>query len=235
LYGTTAGGGTSGGGTAFSVTTSGETKVLHSFCIGADGCGPVAGLINVNGTLYGTTPRGGRYGVAHNGNDGTVFSITTAGNVKTLHNFGKGYDGYSPKASLINLNGTLYGTTAYGGAYGSGTVFTITTSGKYKILYSFGRSGSPCCDGENPWAALIDVDGTLYGTTAGGGALGVGTLFSVTTSGVEKVLHNFGDVGDGYGPYSALTNVGGTLYGTTECGGTNNSCIVGGTVFELTP
>ncbi|MGP8099561.1 MAG: choice-of-anchor tandem repeat GloVer-containing protein, partial [Candidatus Cybelea sp.] len=162
LYGTTAGGGASGAdGTAFSVTTSGKTKVLHSFCTGADGCGPVAGLIDVNGTLYGTTPRGGRYGVAHNGNDGTVFSITTTGKARTLHNFGKGYDGYSPKASLIDLTGTLYGTTAYGGTYGSGTVFSITTSGKYKIVYSFGRPGSPCCDGQNPWAGLINVNGTL--------------------------------------------------------------------------
>lgn len=236
LYGTTAGGGASGGGTAFSVTTSGETRVLHSFCTaGADGCGPVAGLIDVSGSLYGTTPRGGRYGVAHNGNDGTFFSITTTGKARTLHSFGKGYDGYSPKASLINVNGILYGTTAYGGAHGYGTVFSITTSGKYKILYSFGSSGSPCCDGQNPWAGLIDVNGTLYGTTAGGGALGVGTVFSVTTSGVEKVLHNFGNVGDGYGPYSALVDVNGTLYGTTECGGTYNSCIVGGTVFALRP
>jgi uncharacterized repeat protein (TIGR03803 family) len=235
LYGTTAGGGASEGGTAFSVTTSGKITVLHSFCIGADGCGPVTGLIDVNGTLYGTTPRGGRYGVAHNGNDGTVFSITTTGKVRTLHNFGKGYDGYSPKASLINLNGTLYGTTAYGGAYDAGTVFSITTSGKYKILYSFGRPGSPCCDGQNPWAGLINLNGTLYGTTAGGGALSVGTVFSVTTSGVEKVLHNFGYIEDGYGPYSALIAVNGTLYGTTECGGTYNSCIVGGTVFALRP
>ena len=136
---------------------------------------------------------------------------------------------------MINANGILYGTTAYGGAHGFGTVFSITTSGKYKILYSFGSSGSPCCDGQNPWAGLIDVNGTLYGTTAGGGTLGVGTVFSVTTSGVEEVLHNFGKVGDGYGPYSAVVNVNGTLYGTTECGGTYNSCIVGGTVFALRP
>jgi hypothetical protein len=60
-------------------------------------------------------------------------------------------------------------------------------------------------------------------------------VFSVTTSGVEKVLHNFGDVRDGYGPYSAVIDVNGTLYGTTECGGTYNSCIVGGTVFSLKP
>jgi uncharacterized repeat protein (TIGR03803 family) len=235
LYGTTASGGTSEGGTAFSATTSGKIKVLHSFCIGADGCGPVAGLIDVNGRLYGTTPRGGRYGVAHNGNDGTIFSITTTGKVRTLHNFGKGYDGYSPKASLLNVNGTLYGTTAYGGTHDSGTVFSITTKGKYKILYSFGRPGSPCCDGQNPWAGLINVNGTLYGTTAGGGALGVGTVFSVTASGVEKVLHNFGDSGDGYGPYDALIEVNGTLYGTTQCGGAYGSgCIIGGTVFAVT-
>jgi uncharacterized repeat protein (TIGR03803 family) len=137
---------------------------------------------------------------------------------------------------LLNVNGTLYGTTTYGGTYDSGTVFSITTKGKYKILYSFGRPGSPCCDGQNPWAGLINVNGALYGTTAGGGALGVGTVFSVTASGVEKVLHNFGDSGDGYGPYDALIEVNGTLYGTTQCGGAYGSgCIIGGTVFAVAP
>jgi hypothetical protein len=34
-----------------------------------------------------------------------------------LHSFGGGSDGQDPYANLIDVNGTLYGTTAMGGAY----------------------------------------------------------------------------------------------------------------------
>jgi uncharacterized repeat protein (TIGR03803 family) len=71
-------------------------------------------------------------------------------------------------------------------------------STNYRIVYSF--LGSP--DGGSPTARLIDVGGTLYGTTSQGGSykygacgtsnfFGCGTVFSVTTGGTEKVLHNF--------------------------------------------
>ena len=53
--------------------------------------------------------------------------------------------------------------------------------------------------------ASVDVGGTLYGTTSAGGALGGGTVFSITTNGVENVLHSFGAQGDGNAP------VGGSL------------------------
>src|SRR5579863_9883085 len=56
----------------------------------------------------------------------------------------KGYpnDGAYPDAGLINVNGTLYGTTSNGGASGNcsggcGTVFKITTSGRETVLHSF--------------------------------------------------------------------------------------------------
>jgi hypothetical protein len=44
-------------------------------------------------------------------------------------------------------------------------VFAVTISGKEKVLHSFGGSG----DGATPVAALINVKGTLYGTTLKGG------------------------------------------------------------------
>jgi len=44
------------------------------------------------------------------------------------------------------------------------------------VLYSFGSSG----DGALPRAGLINVKGTLYGTTEVGGASGYGTVFSVS-------------------------------------------------------
>jgi uncharacterized repeat protein (TIGR03803 family) len=223
LYGTTIyGGKTNGAGTVFRVTLSGGEKVLHSFnYAGLGGSQPLAGLINVNGTLYGTT----------SGNDdyygyGNVFSITTTGKYKVLHRFDS-TDGANPKAALLDVDGTLYGTTASGGEYDGGTVFSITTAGDERVLHSFGGSGGN--DGANPSATLIDVRGTLYGTTADGGNSGDGTVFSITTDGAEKVLHSFSG-SDGSKPVAALKNVQGVLYGTTEVGGSKNL----GTVFKIT-
>ncbi|HLY01034.1 MAG TPA: choice-of-anchor tandem repeat GloVer-containing protein [Candidatus Cybelea sp.] len=83
-------------------------------------------------------------------------------------------DGRYPEAGLINVNGTLYGTTIEGPNGGPGTVFSITTSGNETMLHDFpGYSG----DGAFPYAGLINVNGALYGTTAGGGANHAGTVF----------------------------------------------------------
>jgi uncharacterized repeat protein (TIGR03803 family) len=137
-------------------------------------------------------------------------------------------DGYIPVAGLLNVKGTLYGTTFLGGANNDGIVFSITPSGEETVLYSFkGGSG----DGENPYAGLLNVNGTLYGTTVSGGANGDGTVFKITTSGSETVLYSFkGGSGDGEDPYAGLLNVKGALYGTTQSGGASDD----GTVFKIT-
>jgi uncharacterized repeat protein (TIGR03803 family) len=230
-----------GRSTALRVTTAERTRarpgysVLYSFIGGSgDGGYPIGDLLNVNGTLYGTTAGQGAHGV------GTVFAITVSGKETVLYSFGtNSEDGTNPIAGLINVNGTLYGTTENGGSNGYGTVFAITMSGKETVLYSFGTSSE---DGTSPFAGLIDVNGTLYGTTVAGGvncrsgSSGCGTVFAITTSGKETVLHSFGGSGDGDGPVAALINVKGTLYGTTLdgpydfCG--ESGC---GTVFSITP
>ena len=99
---------------------------------------------------------------------------------ESLHSFGHGTDGKYPNfGDLLNVSGTLYGTTYYGGTHDDGTVFRITTAGTEHVLHSFGKG----TDGNGPYSAdLIDVDGTLYGTTDGGGAYdqasgGGGTVF----------------------------------------------------------
>jgi uncharacterized repeat protein (TIGR03803 family) len=232
LYGTTWNGGTNNDGTIFAVTGMGVETILYRFKGGKDGRKPAAGIINVNDTLYGTTSSGGA------GNDGTVFAITTFGNERVLHRFGSSGDGAEPYAGLLHVNGTLYGTTRSGGANGQGTVFAITTSGKETVLHSFGASG----DGANPLAELINAHGTLYGTTSSGGAYSCGsrgscgTVFSITTSGTEKVLHSFGQGADGGEPHASLIRVKDTLYGTTSQGGTSGGCggYGCGTVFSIT-
>jgi uncharacterized repeat protein (TIGR03803 family) len=207
--------------------------MLFSFDNG-DGASPLAGLLNVNGTLYGTTSTGGA-GTNCPDSDGcgTVFSVTAGGKERVLYKFLGGPDGAKPNGNLIDINGTLYGTTSYGGvcnnsSLGCGTVFSVTTGGKEKVLYRF--AGHP--DGESPTGRLINVNGTLYGTTSAGGNHNWGdrngTVFSVTIAGKERVLYSFGPK-DGIEP-SPLADVNGTLYGTMYLGGAANS----GTVFSVT-
>jgi len=212
---------------------------------------PRAPLIEVGGTLYGTTKNGGTFH-SHKmcrGGCGTVFSISTSGVVKVLHSFGNSQDGQYPEGGLVNVGGTLYGTTSAGGASGGGTVFSITMDGVENVLHSFGGKG----DGTDPIAgSLVELGGKLYGTTWSGGAFyssqtcphfgappGCGTIFSITTSGTEKVLHSFGNSDDGQHPWAGLVHIDSTLYGTTFFGGVQSRCIgdegIGcGTVFSIT-
>jgi uncharacterized repeat protein (TIGR03803 family) len=214
-----------------SAASAATETVVYSFRGGSDGDNPVASLINVNGTLYGTTKQGGGNGCGGFG-CGTVFSITQDGTEKVLYSFRGGSDGSFPSAGLLNVNGTLYGTTTYGGGtceiYGCGTVYSITQRGTEKVLYSFGYKAG---DGHYPSAGLIKVDRTLYGTTYNGGRTGLGSVFSVIPGGPEAVLHSFAKRGDGAYPLGGLLNVNSTLYGTTVDGGPGNA----GAVFSITP
>ena len=231
LYGTTFRGGSTGCegagcGTVFSTTTGGTETILHRFAGGHDGLLPSAGLLDVNGRLFGTTSEGGGHSCG-GGGCGTVFTVTTSGRERVPYRF-KDRKGASPLAPLIDVNGVLYGTTFFGGRLGNGTVFRITTGGSEAVLHNFGSSG----DGEYPEASLIDVDGVLYGTTYGGPAPngGLGTIFSITRGGAEKVLHSFANIShDGSNPSANLVELNGVLYGTTDYGGANG----GGTLFSL--
>ena len=255
FYGTTYGSFGSSGecdsygcGTVFEVRTSGKERVLYRFKGGTGGFAPSAGLIVVNGALYGTTAYGGTPGGSFGYGCGTVFEVSTSGKGRIVYRFKCEPDGGEPQAGLIDVSGTLYGTTSSGGTYctggygaGCGTVFEVSTSGNEHVLYSF--SDTP--DGAYPFAGLTDVNGALYGTTYPGGTgcknggfgPGCGTVFEVSTSGKERVLYRFKGGTDGKYPFAGLTDVNGTLYGTTYAGGTgckNGSYGSGcGTVFEV--
>ncbi len=165
---------------------------------------------------------------------GTNQTVSSGSTFKTLHVFKVNYDGVIPVGALLDLSGTLYGATNFGGhpsknCYpndGCGTVFEMSPSGKYTVLYRFKGATT----GVRPYAGLIDVGGTLYGTTQeGGGKHKKGTVFALTTSGSESVIHAFGGK-DGSDPRASLMRFHGALYGTTYYGGSTNA----GTIFEVT-
>lgn len=283
LYGTTELGGRNSynAGTVFVVDPQTDSeKVLHSFGAGTDGADPHVGLIDANGMLYGTTFYGGK-GIEH---QGTVFALNpNTGAERVIHSFVAIYDGANPESPLIDVNGTLYGTTIFGGSSADGALFSIDpSSGKETVVHSFGkvvgqgispsgdlarssgtlygttRSGGSgpltgtafsfsltsgtvgayslckqagiCPDGEYPQDGVILINGTLYGTTYQGGQFGNGTLFAIKLStGMLTVLHAFGQGADGQKPESDLAYVNGTLYGTTLDGGSSGA----GAVFAF--
>jgi len=153
FYGTTS---TDGGplqaGTVFSITAAGAFKTIYKFCARkncTDGSTPYATLIQASdGNLYGTTYLGGANNTNCNGGCGTIFKITTAGKLTTLYNFCSQRncaDGYQPEGGLVQAtNGTLYGTTYYGGTTDSGTVFSLSVGLKpfAKILSTLGTAGA---------------------------------------------------------------------------------------------
>jgi uncharacterized repeat protein (TIGR03803 family) len=135
LYGVTLSGGTgvnracgdigTGCGTIFKISTTGAFTILHEFS-GSDGASPAAGLVLASdGNLYGTADAG-----ASKTNGGTVFVVSPSGAFATLHDFCSQtgcLDGNSPFMPLLQAtNGTLYGTTRYGGTQGNGTFFSLS-------------------------------------------------------------------------------------------------------------
>jgi uncharacterized repeat protein (TIGR03803 family) len=148
LYGTTTGGGggSGPGGTVFELSPSGENWIFHLLYAwgGIVGGGPQGNLaMDAEGNLYGATSGDGAYG------EGSVFKLAPFSggwSFTDLHDF-TGFtggithvrgDGAGPTGGVIlDANGNVYGTTAYGGifgescengggGYGCGVVWQIT-------------------------------------------------------------------------------------------------------------
>lgn len=160
--------------------------------------------------------------------------VLCSGQTETIiYNFQGDPDGAVPSAHLIrDSSGNLYGTTAYGGANGYGSVFKIDNKGNKTTLHSFAGGGK---DGTIPSAALIrDGSGNLYGTTEGGGTIGGGTVFKITSTGEETILYSFTGTTDGAQPVTALVrDASGNLYGNTVISYSGTGCRCG-TIFKLT-
>jgi uncharacterized repeat protein (TIGR03803 family) len=263
FYGTTEGGGTGRDGTVFRISIDGALTTLYSFGTitnadgePLDGAWPQAGLVQGSdcyfyGATFGAIPSGsGAQGGGGDGNNGTVFKVSTNGVLTTLYDFGTNasgvaLNGANPQAGLVQgSDGYFYGTTYDGGTNGYslrdrsfsfGTVFKISANGVLTSLYDFGSitNGNDPLDGANPQAGLVQgTDGYFYGTTSAGGGPngGNGTVFKISTNGALTSLYSF-DQDDGAWPTAGLVQGSdGNFYGTTSGGG----LVGGGTVFRLT-
>jgi uncharacterized repeat protein (TIGR03803 family) len=207
-------------------------EVLYNFTGAGDGSTPEANLLLFGSNLYGTASYGGTSGY------GTVFKVSTTGQLTVLYSFTGRADGAGSGGGLIkDAKRNLYGG-AGGGADGGGVLFKLSPSGHETVLYSFGPA-----DGSGPGPSIIDSAGNIYGTTLGGGISGCdengwsgcGTIFEVTATGEETTLYSFcsqAGCADGAHPDGTLIMDGqGNFYGTTFYGG----AFSGGTVFKLDP
>lgn len=243
LYGTSYGApGSGGSGTIFRLSPrngSWTKTTLHSFTGTPDGGHPEGPVVfDRKGALYGTTAEGGTYGF------GTVFELKHHGTgwaLKILHSFDSTH-GATPAwvQIVVDPAHNLYGTTENGGPNDTGTVWELeysTTRKHYseKVLYTFGPKAAG--DGNYPWAGMTMLkNGTLYGTTAQGGANNWGTIFSLTRRNHKKwheaILLSFTGGQDGGQPGGGLLDNGsGNLFGMADGGGTYFT----GLVFEITP
>lgn len=204
---------------------------LHRFT-GANGEGsvPQAGLIlGADGNFYGTTNKGGTSG------NGTFYRLSADGKTLTpLHGFtGASGEGLSPNAApLQGSDGAFYGVTSGGGANSAGTIYRLTADGKtFTTLYSFPGSAQL---GSAPNPLIQAKDGAFYGTTAGAGTSGLGTIYRLSADGKTfTILYSFsGANGTGDLPAAALVQGSdGAFYGTTQG---ESDAPADGTVFRLT-
>jgi len=179
FYGTTEDGGPFTWGTVFKMSPSGNFTNLYSFTGGSDGGSPIPGMVQgADGNYYGTTYLQGAYGY------GTVFEITSTGELTTRYSFTGGQDGGNPWGALVQAaDGNLYGSTQDYGAYGFGTIFRIAPNG---VLSTVGQFDGYI--GAYPSAVLLQGrDGNLYGTTLSGGAFSDGVVYRLNIDGPLQI------------------------------------------------
>jgi len=212
---------------AFKLDTAGNETVLHSFGNSSDGVNPTQGLVmDKVGSLYGTTNGGG------SSYYGTIFKLDSAGNETILHNFAGGSsDGAYPDGGHLTMDkaGNLYGLAAGSRSIAKGVLYELSKKGTFTIQHSFAGGTS---DGCTPLGTVaMDKAGNFYGTTRACGSHNYGTVWRVSRSGKETILHNFaGYPSDGFYPYGGVARDSkGNLYGVTQQGGAHHY----GTVYEL--
>jgi uncharacterized repeat protein (TIGR03803 family) len=221
FYGKELVGGSNRVGSIVTMTTEGTLTTIYQFSGTngiADGSYPERLMEVDDSTLIGSTIEGGT------NNAGTIFKITTAGTLTTIHEFSgtNGVaDGFFPVLTVQN-GSEFIGSTEGGGAPNTtGTVFEITASGSFNTIHQFTTA-----EGGIPIVTIVNGS-TLIGTTTAGGSNGFGSAFELNSEGTVTTFYQFSGtngVMDGSSPaLSSVHDSSGAYYGQTKDGGTNGA------------
>jgi len=236
-------------------------QVLHTFTGGAGGYYPTSVITDGAGTLYGDTSYGGNYVSSCNyfgtpTGCGLVFKMSLHGSswiFDPLASFAE-TNGYQPQQAVtVTPNGTLLGTTFYGGpggpechyfGPGCGTIFQLQPPASFCQSFSCPWTvtevhqfvGGPS-DGQFPnlGGFTMDAAGNYFGTAENGGTFGDGMVYELSPTGhgwTMSQVFNFGNVyTDGAFPVGGVVfDRFGNLYGVTVQGGNHE-----GAVYQLSP
>ena len=263
IYGATGRGGQYGYGTVFQLSPpsvaggSWAETILYSFAGPPnDSENPEWLLIGTNGSLYGVANGGNQSSECQFDGCGTVFQLAPPSSPggpwqeALIYEFQSVVDGYLPQFLVAAPDGTLYGSTTYGGpgnGIGYGTVFALTPpsspGGAWTKTTLFNPNRG---QGIYLGSLVYGADGNLYVTAATGGALCkgrtghvCGTVFELvapSSAGAAwtfHMVHAFKGTKthDGASPGGLAIAADGTIYGATVSGGNGN----GGTIFQITP
>jgi uncharacterized repeat protein (TIGR03803 family) len=218
IYGTMYLGGTYNYGTVFQATPGGSVTILYTFDGNlGNGVNSRSGLtLGTDEYFYGTTVNGG---LGH----GTIFKITSVGQIRTLYSFTGfrdtfPYDGGTPFAPPIQgTSGDHYGVTM------DGTAYRITAAGKFTSL-------SHVIPTDSPVPVLQATNSRFYGVNF----QSTGTVFDFvnSTTIAPTIVHTFASV-EGIDPNGPLVqSTDGNFYGTTTTLGPLGSA--SGTAFKMT-
>lgn len=233
LFATTAHGGPTGDGTIFKITPAGDYTTLAEFT-GASGA--VRGMVPFGtlamdgaGTLYGTTS-GPQFG--------TVFKITPAGALTTLHEFddfltGRGAD-YPPQGVVLDAAGKLVGSgSSYGGFgdYKAAFIYEITQAGTFTFLGEASNNQGPGGPGASGRVALDPTGNVISGSREGDTENDPFPVFRMTPGSATTTIYRFS--GNSYGGVVTGITRGpdGSFYGAAA----NVSGITGGILFKISP
>jgi uncharacterized repeat protein (TIGR03803 family) len=210
----------------------GRFAVLYSFAENSTDPLYPSGIIaqGRDGGLYSSTNVGGLY------NLGTVFAITTAGQLSVPYNFTDPLDEYGgPGWGLtLSTDGTFYGACTYcGGGNGYGTVFKVTPSGDLTTLYDFTGQNEDAYPHAPPIQA---ADGWFYGTAAGDFYGHGSEVYRMTPSGDKVTLFHLNHRQGAAPGDPVVQGTDGNFYATTNGGGNNGNCGNSGcgVIFKIT-
>jgi len=169
LYGSTAGGGKNSAGVIYSMGKDGSNfALLHHFEASQF---PAFISASTNGALFGA-------------DGGMVFRVNTDGTGFTvLHSFpGLSGSNNRPIDLILGNDGSLYGTTVYGGDFDAGVLFRMRTDRTdFVILHHFEKNGENSAGFNVPVPNRIvqGFERTIYGITARGGEFINGSIYRV--------------------------------------------------------